>query len=50
MKVPDGPFSPWWIGESLRSGLLPLAALGLTAGLCHLVLQRVGYQANVNPE
>jgi membrane protease YdiL (CAAX protease family) len=25
---------PWWIGSSLRSGILPLLVLGLTAALC----------------
>ena len=50
VKVAAGPLNPWWIGGSLRTGLLPLAALGLTAGLCHVVLQRVGYQSKVNPQ
>ena len=48
-KVCDGPLSGWWIGDTLRSGLLPLAALGITAGLCHLVLKGVGYQSKVTP-
>jgi membrane protease YdiL (CAAX protease family) len=38
LKLPDGPLGGWLIGDSLRTGLLPLAALGLTAGICRLVL------------
>jgi len=49
LKVLDCPVSAWWIGGSLRSGLLPLIALGLTAGLCHLVFKTIGYQSKVNP-
>lgn len=30
---------PLWIGESLRSGLLPLFALFLTAAICHFTLR-----------
>lgn len=30
---------PLWIGESLRSGLLPLATLLLTAVICHFILK-----------
>ncbi len=30
---------PWAVGESLRSGLLPLLALGLTAVICHFALR-----------
>lgn len=37
-RLPDGPVDPLLVGESLRSGLLPLAMLGLTAGLCHWLL------------
>ena len=50
VKVPDGPLNGWWLGDSLRSGLLPLAMLGITAGVCHVVLQRVGYHSKVSPE
>ena len=38
--VDHHPLRPWWVGESLRSGLLPLLTLALTAALCHLVLSR----------
>lgn len=34
------PLRPLWIGESLRSGLLPLAALLVTAVVCHFTLKR----------
>lgn len=50
VKVPGGPLNGWWLGDSLRSGLVPLAMLGITAGICHVVLQRVGYQSKVSPE
>jgi len=30
---------PWGVGENVRSGLLPMLALGLTALICHFVLQ-----------
>jgi len=32
---------PWGVGDSLRSGLLPLATLVLTGLLCHLALRRM---------
>lgn len=32
--TPDHPLRPWGIGESLRSGLLPLLTLALTALVC----------------
>lgn len=38
LKLPDGPVGDLLIGDSLRTGLLPLAALGITAGICHLLL------------
>lgn len=31
---------PWGVGESLRSGVLPLLALGVTAVACHFALKR----------
>jgi uncharacterized protein len=34
------PLHPWWVGETLRSGLLPLLTLSLTAVVCHQVLRR----------
>lgn len=33
------PLRPWCVGENVRSGLLPMIALGLTALVCHFVLQ-----------
>ncbi len=39
-SVPAHPLRPWGVGDSLRSGLLPLLTLGLTAVICHLVLKR----------
>lgn len=38
-KVPEHAWTPWGIGESLRSGLLPLAALGLIAIAIGLVMR-----------
>jgi membrane protease YdiL (CAAX protease family) len=37
----DGHFlRPWGVGDSLRSGVLPLLALGVTAIVCHFALKR----------
>lgn len=33
-QTPDHFLRPWWIGSSLRSGILPLLALGMMAALC----------------
>lgn len=38
VRLPDGPVDSLLVGDSLRSGLLPLAMLGLTAACCHLLL------------
>ena len=38
VKLTAGPVASWLIGDSLRSGLLPLATVGLTALICHLLL------------
>jgi membrane protease YdiL (CAAX protease family) len=35
----DTPLRPLWIGDSLRSGLLPLATLLVTAAICHFALR-----------
>jgi membrane protease YdiL (CAAX protease family) len=35
----ESPLRPLWIGESLRSGLLPLATLLVTAVICHFTLR-----------
>jgi uncharacterized protein len=37
--VLNHPLHPWWVGETLRSGLLPLLTLSLTAVICHRVLR-----------
>jgi membrane protease YdiL (CAAX protease family) len=37
--VSDHPLRPWGVGENLRSGLLPLLALIITAVICHFVLR-----------
>lgn len=42
LKLPDCPAGGVLIGDGLRTGLLPLAALGLTAGICHLLLRATG--------
>jgi membrane protease YdiL (CAAX protease family) len=38
--VEDHPLRPWGVGESLRSGALPLLALCVTALVCHYALKR----------
>ena len=38
-KSIDSPLRPLWIGDSLRSGLLPLLTLFLTAVICHYILR-----------
>lgn len=43
-KLADGPVGALLVGESLRSGLLPLAALGVTAGICHIVLRLADFR------
>jgi membrane protease YdiL (CAAX protease family) len=49
VKAVDGPLNGWWIGDSLRSGLLPLAALVISAWICHWVLKMSGSQAKNKP-
>jgi membrane protease YdiL (CAAX protease family) len=44
--VPGHPLRPWGVGESLRSGILPLLTLGLTAVICHFVLRRFAAARN----
>lgn len=39
-NVPGHPLRPWGVGDNLRSGILPLLTLGLTAVICHFVLRR----------
>ncbi len=38
--VLDHAFNPWGVGQTLRSGIFPLLALGLTAFVCHLLFKR----------
>jgi membrane protease YdiL (CAAX protease family) len=38
--VPNHPLPPWGVGEDLRSGVLPLVALLVTALICHFVLRK----------
>ena len=39
-NVPGHPLRPWGVGDNLRSGVLPLLTLGLTAVICHFALRR----------
>lgn len=39
-SVENHPLRPWGVGDSLRSGILPLLALGVTAIVCHFALKR----------
>lgn len=38
-SISDHPLRPWLVGDSLRSGLLPLLTVAITAVLCHVVLR-----------
>lgn len=38
--VPSHAVHPWGLGDSLRSGLLPMLTLALTVGVCRIVLER----------
>jgi uncharacterized protein len=42
-QVDGHPLQPWGIGESLKSGILPLLALGFTAWICHFAMR--GFEA-----
>ncbi len=44
-KFSEHPVFPWGVGDNLRSGVLPILALGLIAWLCTYVLPKF---ANVN--
>ena len=39
-SVADHFLRPWAVGDSLRSGVLPLLTLGITAVICHFALRR----------
>jgi uncharacterized protein len=38
--VADHALRPWGVGDSLRSGILPMLALALTALICHFAMKR----------
>jgi membrane protease YdiL (CAAX protease family) len=40
ISVPAHPLHPWGVGDNLRSGMLPLLTLALTAMACHFALRR----------
>jgi membrane protease YdiL (CAAX protease family) len=50
LKLADGPVNGMLIGDNLRSGLLPLATLGLTAWICHVLLGAIRYRARGSRE
>lgn len=39
-EVESSPLHPWGVGDSLRSGLIPLATMVLTAVICHFVMPK----------
>lgn len=45
---PDHPLVPWGVGDSLRTGLLPLVTLGVTALVCGMVLPRFEDPERIN--
>jgi uncharacterized protein len=47
--VPVHELRPWGVGDSLRSGMLPMLALGVTAMICHFALRRFEKQGAINP-
>lgn len=47
--VPVHELRPWGVGDSLRSGLLPMLALGFTAVICHFALKRFDKAGSLNP-
>jgi membrane protease YdiL (CAAX protease family) len=46
--VPLHELRPWGVGDSLRSGILPMLALGVTAVVCHFALRRFEKPGSVN--
>jgi membrane protease YdiL (CAAX protease family) len=50
LKTAEGPVNGMLIGDSLRTGLLPLVALGLTAVICHLLLEAIQYRVRDSQE
>jgi membrane protease YdiL (CAAX protease family) len=45
--VPRHSLRPWAVGDNLRSGVLPLLALGITAVISHFVLQRLARRGDI---
>ena len=43
--VSGHPLRPWGVGDTLRSGVLPLLTLGLTAVICHFAMRRFAGKA-----
>lgn len=46
-QVERSPWHPWGVGESLRSGLVPMCALLVTAFVCHFAMK--GWDRNPKP-
>jgi hypothetical protein len=46
--VPLHELRPWGVGDSLRSGMLPMLALGFTAVICHFALKRFEKPGSIN--
>lgn len=40
-QVPGDSLHPWAVGGSLKTGLLPLVTLALTAVICHFAMKRI---------
>jgi len=38
---PDSPLNPWFIGGDLKSGILPLVALGLCFAICAVLVRKL---------
>ena len=38
-SVDSSPWHPWGVGDSLRSGLIPMATLAVTAAICHFAFR-----------
>ena len=44
---PGSPLHPWFIGNDLKSGLLPLAALGVCLVCCTIVVRMISARRNL---
>ena len=38
-ELPGSPLHPWWVGDSLRSGIIPMLTLFATAAVCHFAMR-----------